>query len=202
MGEKYAFIYENSNQQKIRVFIFSLVFVAIIVAFFIAFRGFIWTEIQSNTIIQSVVNLVKFKFTQLSPAELFVAGLVGGLFFILMPLEVMFYSSIHGGSNPWLSVFMMCAGFTLSQVINYYLGFKFSPLIMNFISKKKVYETRRFVNKYGGYGVFLSNLSPLPAEILTFALGITRYNVYRLYSLQILGTVIKYSAIAGLALLF
>ena len=73
---------------------------------------------------------------------------------------------------------------------------------MNFISKKKVYETRRFINRFGGYGVFLSNLSPLPAEILTFALGITKYNVYRLYTLQILGTVIKYVAIVGIALLF
>jgi len=198
----YDFIYENSNAYKIRVFVFSLLVVVAAAAIFLAFRDYLWLAIKNNTLVNSMINLIKLKSTALSPAELFLAGLIGGLFFILMPLEVMFYSSVKGGSSPVLSAFMMITGFTLSQAINYYIGYKFSPLIMNFVSKKKVYETRRFINKYGGYGVFLSNVSPLPAEILTFALGIAKYNVYRLYSLQILGTAIKYAAIAAIAFYF
>ncbi len=198
----YRFIYENSNVYKVRVFLFSLLVFVGLIALFIAFRGFLWGAIRENGIVQSIINLIHLEFTELNPGELFFTGLLGGLFFVLVPLEVVFYSSIVKGSSPILSLFMMVSGFTMAQVINYFIGLKFSPLIINFVSKKKVYETRRFINKYGSYGVFLSNLSPVPAEILTFALGITRYNVYRLFTFQILGSTIKYAAILGFALLF
>lgn len=204
MAEKrtYRFIYENSNAYQIRVFFIGVLALAIAAAVILVFRDFVWHTVTTNGIVQSIISLVHFKLTALSPTELFFAGLIGGLFFVFVPLEALFYASVAKGTAPFLSLFMMISGFTLSQAFNYYLGLKFNPLVMNFISKKKVYETRRFVNKYGGYGVFLSNVSPLPAEILTFAMGITRYNVYRLFVFELVGCTLKYGAILIFALVF
>ncbi|MEK6850011.1 MAG: VTT domain-containing protein [Nanoarchaeota archaeon] len=199
---KYAFVYENSNFYKIRIFIFALVFILILLALIIAFRETLWQAAKQNNLIQSIVSLTRLKSVELNVSDLFFAGLLGGLFFILMPLEVMFYSSIIKGSSPLLSIFMMTSGFVLAQAINYYVGTKFSPLVMNFVSRKKVYSVRRFINKHGSYGIFLINLSPLPSEILTFALGLAKYNVYRMFMFVILGTLLKYLAIAGIALIF
>lgn len=199
---KYAFIYENSNFYKIKVFTFVFIFILILLALLIAFRETLWQAAKQNNLIQSIISLTKLKSVELTVSDLFFTGLLGGLFFIMMPLEVMFYSSIIKGSSPLLSIFMMVSGFVLAQAINYYIGIKFSPLVMNFVSKKKVYSVRRFINKHGSYGVFLINLSPLPSEILTFALGIAKYNSYRMFTFVILGTLLKYFTIAGIALLF
>ena len=73
---------------------------------------------------------------------------------------------------------------------------------MHLVSKKKVYQARRFINKYGAWGVLISNLSPFPSEILTFALGLAKYNVYRLFTLMMIGNIVKYSVIALIALFF
>ena len=202
LRRQHAFVYENSNVYKLRLFFFSIVFALIAVAIAIAFRDFLFRATQNSTIIKSLLNLIKLKFTALSPADLFFASLIGGLFFILLPIEAIFFSSIKIGGNFFISTFMVVAGFTVAQAINYYIGYKFNPVVMNFISKKKVYKTRRAINKYGGYGVFFLNLSPLPAELLTFALGIARYNVYRLFFLQILGAALKYVIIVGIVALW
>ncbi len=65
-------------------------------------------------------------------------------------------------------------------------------MIMHIASKKKVYDTRRFVNKYGALGIFLFNFLPFPAPLLTFALGIARYNFTRLFVLTLVGKLAKY----------
>lgn len=201
MGD-YKFIYENSNTQKIRVFLFTFFIVLVLGIIILTFREPLYNSAQNASIFKSIISLAKLQLTELTPAGLFYAAMIGGLFFVLMPLEVIFYGSVVKGSDPVFSVIMMTLGFITAQVINYYLGLKLSPLLMFFVSKKKVYETRRFINKYGGYGVFLLNVSPLPAEILTFALGITKYNAIRLFTIGGTGTLLKYIGIAIIALFF
>ena len=201
-NNKYDFIYENSNTYKIRLLLFVLFIILVCIALSISFGKPIYESAQKTSIFQSLTSLTKFELTELTPTGLFYVGLIGGLFFIFLPLEVMFYGSILKGSNPWLSLFMMVVGFMLAQCVNYFIGAKLNPIFMHLISKKKVYQVRRFINKYGGYGVFLSSISPFPSDLLTFALGITRYNFYRLFTLAFIGTLIKYAVIAAAALFF
>ena len=192
----FSFIYENSNQYKLRVFMVTIFAACILIALFIAFGEPLYQAAKTNSIFNSLESLTRFELSELTPTNIFYTGLLGGLFFIFLPTEVLFYGSIAKGSSPVLAVFLIISGLLLAQVINYYVDSKLNPIFMHLVSKKKVYEIRRFINKYGGYGVFLANISPLPSEILTFALGITKYNVYRLFILTFIATVIKYIVIA------
>ena len=64
------------------------------------------------------------------------------------------------------------------------------------ISLKKIYKVRRTVNKYGAYGILLGNIIPFfSSEIISFALGLTKYNVTRLFLLTLTANIIKYSSI-------
>ena len=198
----HIFIHENSNFHKLKVLLFTLFILLAIIAIAITFRKPLYDTAQKTSIAQSLISLTKFQLKEVTPAGLFYTGLIGGLFFVFVPLEVLFYSTVLRGGEPYLSVFLMVTGFCLAQIVNYAIGAKLSPVIMHLVSKKKVYKARRFINKYGAWGIFLSNLSPFPSEILTFALGLTRYNVYRLFILTIIGSTIKYSAIALIALYF
>jgi membrane protein DedA with SNARE-associated domain len=126
---------------------------------------------------------------------LFLAHLIGGIFFVPSPDEIIFYYGLIKGNNYFLALVFSTTGYMIAQLLNYWVGKKISPLIMHVISKKKVYETRRFVNKYGSIGIFIFNFLPFPGPLLTFALGIARYNAIRLFALTLLGKICKYAAL-------
>ena len=118
----YKFIQENSNFHKLKVLLFTLSILFAILAISVTLRKPIYETAQQTSIFQSLISLTKLELKELTPAGLFYTGLIGGLFFILMPLEVLFYSTVLRGVDPFLSVFLMVTGFGLSQVINYAIG--------------------------------------------------------------------------------
>ena len=200
-SENPLFIYENSNEYRKNVLLITLFIITTLLAVSLFFWEIIYKTASTNSVFNSLKSLTVLQFSEVSLAGLFYIGLIGGLFFVLMPIELLFYGSVVKGSNPWLAIFMIISGLLLSQLINYFLGSRLNPVFINLVSKRKVYQVRRFINKYGGYGVFLSNLTPLPSELLTFALGIAKYNIYRLFIFTFIANLIKYVLITIVALL-
>jgi len=191
----YGFIIENSNKQKIRMFFIVVISFAVIFglgfAIFSTFEGFS----EDNLYYGAIKGLIIGQIDSFTPAGLFYAGFGSSLFFIPLSEELFFYWGISKGTPILLAALMINAGFLLAQIFNYYTGRKISNWILYFVSKKKIYKVRRFVDKHGAWGVFFINLLFLPAPLLTFALGITKYNVYRLFFFMILGDIIKFAAI-------
>ncbi len=201
--DDYYFVYETSNAKKIRIFIISLLILILIAISAITFQLKFYPLFKENFIVKSLEGFIEEEITQLTPAGLFYTGVLGGSFIIPSPLEIIFYYSLTKGNNIILSIILLNLGLLLIQIVNYWLGLKFSPVIMNFLSAKKVYKIRRLTNKYGALLLFFVSAIPaLPYEVLTFALGIARYNFIRLFILVTLGSILKYTAIAGVYLLF
>ncbi len=201
MGE-YYFVHETSNVKKIKIFLISLFVLIILASFAVTFQLKFYPIFKESFLVKSIESLLKEEITQLTPIGLFYAGILGGSFIIPSPLEIIFYLSLTKGNNVLLSFLFLNIGLLLIQIVNYWLGVKFSPIILNFLSVKKVYKIRRLTNKYGAFLIFFVSVIPaLPYEVLTFALGIARYNFYRLFILVTTGSLIKYAAIAGIFLL-
>lgn len=113
-----------------------------------------------------------------------------------------FYVGLTQGNSMLFSFLTIIFSYYLSQIVNYFIGFRLSNIVLNLISKKRVYQARRYVNEYGSYAIFFLNIIPGPAQLLTFALGITKYNFTRLSILTILGNLIRYAVIIGVFALF
>ncbi|HLC31799.1 MAG TPA: VTT domain-containing protein [Candidatus Nanoarchaeia archaeon] len=154
--------------------------------------------IQKVPILGILINAIKKDLVNTTPIGLFYGHFIGGIFFVPSADELIFYYGLSKGSPPFLLLIFALTGYMLSQVVNYFLGEKIGPHLMHFISKKKVYKTRRFVNKYGAYGIIIFNILPFPAPLLTFALGIAKYNKYRLYFLMLITKTIEYLAIIAI----
>lgn len=191
--EDFKFVIENSNRQKIRVFFTSLIVFIVLIglgfSLFITFNDFD----KSGNIMETVKEKIMDQVKSITPAGMFYSGFWASLFFMPLSQELFFYYGISKGSSIYLSLLMINAGFLLAQYVNYEVGKRLNRFFLYFMSKKKLYKTRRFINKRGWLGVFLFNLLPLPAPLLTFALGITKYNIYRLFFFMILGNIIKYA---------
>ena len=192
---EYYFIRENSHKQKIITLIVSLFVLAVLLAlsFFVLthWYGFV----QKVPIAEKLVLSIKEDIINVNLKGLFYAHLIGGLFFVPSPDEIVFYYSLTKGNPFFLAIVFSLIGHLIAQLLNYFVGLKVSPFILSIISKKEVYKARRFVNRYGGYGIFIFNFVPLPAPLLTFALGIAKYNFTRLFLITIIAKVCEYSLI-------
>jgi len=194
----YEFVYQNSRKEKIKVLLFTIFLVLILVAAAVLITVY-WYEISSKI---PFLKDLGGGLTNVNLGGLFYTGILGGLFFIPGPLEMTFYLGLAQGNSIFWSFIVINFAYYLAQVINYFIGFKLSDIVLNLVSKKKVYQARRYVNKYGAYAIFFLNIIPGPAQLLTFALGITKYNFTRLSTLTILGNFIRYAAIIGIFILF
>lgn len=193
---KYAFIQENSHTPKIKALLISgsILIILVFLALFLVMK---WNFVIGRfPLVEHVTSGIENRIVNFTPSGLFYTNFIGGLFFIPTPDEILFYYWIGKGSPVVYLIFLAILGYSLAQVINYYLGLKLSPFILHFVSKDKVYNTRRFVNKYGAYGIFLFNFLPLPSPLLTFALGIAKYNFSRLFFITLIGKTCKFLVIA------
>jgi len=197
----YSFIQETSNKHKIQVFLITLISIIVLLGAIISLYATFKEWFASNLYIVSIKQIISNQITSLTPGGLFYAGFIGGLFFIPIPQELFYYYGLMLGNPIILSLITVNAGFLLSQAFNYYVGSKLHKPVLSIISKKRVYKSRRAINKYGSLGIFLFNFLPLPAALVTFALGIAKYNVYRLMFYIILGTIAKYVIIIGFFIL-
>jgi membrane protein YqaA with SNARE-associated domain len=200
MGD-YEFVFETSRKEKVRAFVISLIVVLII----FAISGILGEKFLSYVLSSSQDKgfaFAKEAVTNVSLSGLFWISFLGTSIFVPMPIELFYWISLTKSNGVILSFLIATLGFVLMQMINYWLGLKLSPFFMNILSKKKVFKIRRTVNKYGMWAVFALNVIPSPSELLTFALGLTKYNFTRLFVVLSLATAIKYGAMALFYIIF
>lgn len=191
MGE-YEFIQENPRWAKIWIFVSSALILTILLLMGILFSTVFYDFFYSLPFVSGGVGFLVTNIKNVTLFGLFLAHLIGGIFFVPSPDEIIFYYGLLKGNNFILAIVFSTTGYMLAQFINYYAGSKISNPIMNIVSKKKIYNARRFVNKHGAIGIFLFNFLPFPAPLLTFALGIAKYNFTRLFTLTLIGKLAKY----------
>jgi len=192
---KYEFIQENPHLEKIWTLIISIFILFALAVAGILFSTIFYDFFYSIPYVSGWIGLVAINIKNVTLFGLFLAHLIGGIFFVPSPDEIIFYYGLFKGNNYLLALIFSITGYMIAQLLNYYAGSKISGFVMNIVSKKKVYKTRRFVNKYGSIGIFLFNFLPFPAPLLTFALGIAKYNFTKLFTMTLIGKLAKYITI-------
>ena len=196
------FISEVSNKQKVEVFFAFVMILTVAAAIFILFFTFFKEGITTSSFFQTFKAFFERDIKNATPIGLFYMSFIGNLLFVPLPFEIPFFIGLRKGNDFLLSFFLVIAGLIPSLAIDYIAGKKISRFFFTFISTKKIYKAKRGVNKFGVYAIFGFNLFPLPSNELTFALGIAKYNVTRLFVFTLLGTIIKMLAIFGLYWVF
>lgn len=198
----YAFIFERSNKQKLEVFLVTLMVVVVLAALVTAFLTFFREGFLQSPSFHGMKAFFEKDIKAISPLGLFYMSFFGNLLFVPLPIEFPFYFGLLKGNPFFTSLFLVTAGLIPSYALDYFIGFKLSRIIFTFISTKKIYKVKRWVDRYGSYAIFGFNLLPLPANELTFALGIAKYNITRLFVVTIVASILKFFAIWGFALVF
>ena len=200
--KNYYYIREHNPIHKRRALAFSIIGLVLFLFLVIVFYKFWYNLIQTIPILHRIITSLKYNILNVTPIGLFYEHFIGGIFFVPSADELIFYYGLIHGNPPLFSFFAAVGGYMLAQILNYLLGYKISNFMLHFVSKKKVYKTKRWINKYGVYGIFVFNALPLPAPLLIFALGVTKYNFKRLFIITLIAKILEYLVLIGIFLLF
>ena len=186
------------NRFKKRSFIFSVVASIII---FVSLVIFYFTSLRNSNLyfIQRLNSFFVYLAANMGSGSLlgaFYTTLFGGLFFIPIPMDVLFINFLRSGNVLAFVVLAYIGGLIISFSINYWVGSKLTYLSKRLIGIKKFYKVKSGVNKYGSWGIFIFNVLPLPGQILAVIAGVFKYNKLKFYTFFILGQLIKFSIIA------
>ena len=199
--EEYEYIREISPVHRIKVLVSCLFGFGILLFLGLYFYGFWYKFFRTAPVLSNLISYLGYNIANTTPLGLFYGHFIGSIFFMPSLDELVFYYGLMNG-NPLLFSFLAAIfGFMLAQILNYFIGFKLSGFMLHLVSKKKVYKTKRWINKYGGYGIFVFNIIPLPAPLLVFALGVTKYNFKRLFVIALIAKSLEYTTIIGIFLL-
>ncbi len=186
------------NRFKKRFFIFSsigfiILFLALIILYFTSLRN------SNFYLIERLNAFFVYIATNVKSGSLlgaFYTTLFGGLFFIPIPMDVLFINFLRSGHIFAFVILVYIAGLICSFSINYWVGGKLTYLSKRLIGIKKFYKVKSRVNKYGSWGIFIFNLLPLPGQILAVIAGVFKYNKAKFYISFIAGQTIKFTIIA------
>ena len=130
---------------------------------------------------------------QLSLISFSTIHFAGYLFFMLMPVELLFtYYLIEDFSIPILLVTALITAI-FAEIIDYFIGYLISRHVIDkLIGKRRYLKTKKYIDKYGNLAVFVFNVLPLSSSILSLVAGMLRYKFrnFLIYSLS--GLFIKY----------
>jgi len=199
--EDRIFRYDRFN--KIGFSLSLIVTIAAIITLVITYFFLRNTDIYIFQLINSVITHFSSQVGGATPLGMLYTTLFGGLFFLSVPLEVLFIKFLNAG-HPIIILFLFYfIGLIVSFTANYYIGYKLSSLSKRLISPKKFYKAKGLLNRYGAWAVFGFNALPVPAtQMFIVVLGVFRYNKTRFYVFFLLGQLVKYIAITLFILLF
>ena len=117
----------------------------------------------------------------------------GYLFFILMPVEILFtYYLVEDFNITILFIAALVAAF-VAQVIDYIFGYLISSqVIHNMIGERRFNKANKYIDKYGCLGIFIFNLFPLSSSVLSLAAGMVRYRFRNFMLYSFAGLLTKY----------
>ncbi len=123
---------------------------------------------------------------------LFYASFFGALFFIGLPVEIIFLYYL-GLNYYFVQIFsVVLVGNLLGMAVNYFLGWLLGSKLMEVLMKDKYKDFKKKLKKAGGFLIIVGNIIPFPIEIFTFFIGAMRYSFLRLMIYTGIGKVSKF----------
>lgn len=116
----------------------------------------------------------------------------GYLFFILMPVEMVFLYYLNFYEEFTL-VWVAIVTSVTAQFIDYFIGYSIRfGSVTRIISEKKILKAEKYINRYGNLTIFFFNFLPLSSPVISLAAGILRYNLKDLFVFSFPGLLLKY----------
>ncbi len=156
-----------------------------------------WKDSFLYDITQSVLDSIRNR----SPQGIFLIAFLGGLFFLVFPVELYFLHLLSESNHPYTTYFFYIFGILIAQSLNYWLGLRGSRLCKLLIPPAKFYRMKGSLNRWGFWFILFVNALPLPSPVFSAVTGAFRYNYKKFFVYMATGTLILYTTLFAIAAL-
>lgn len=194
----------NQIRKKLNgaVIISLLIILSFIMALYFFYFGFGNRSFIEGTIFEYIIIFFRENLANYTLMGVFLLALFGSLFFVPLPMEILFASYISKNPNTAMVFLMYLLGIFIGYTFNLFIGYKFSFIAKKLISIKKFYQIKVWINKYGKFAVFLSNALITPSQQISLIVGVFKYNKYKFWIQFLSGQLIKMIVIVIFVLIF
>ena len=170
-----------------------------IIVIIILYFAFEWLRdqalllLQSNPHVWSVYKAIEAEIETRSLLGLFYAASFGALFFVALPVEIIFLYYL-GLNYYFVQVLVITlVGNLLGIAFDYFVGWLVGPKILQWFMKKETYKKfQAKIDKAGAFIIIVGNIIPFPIEPFTVFLGAMRYGFFRLMLYTTIGKIVKF----------
>lgn len=122
-----------------------------------------------------------------------VVNFSGYLFFLVMPVEVLFIYYLNVGMDVyWLNAIAIITAIA-SQLIDFYIGRSLSTRIIDkMIGRHRYEKAEAEIRKYGNIAIFVFNLLPLSSPVIILAAGMLKHRLKEVLFYSLTGLFLKY----------
>ncbi len=170
--------------RRTRALIRKLVIWALIIGtiylLFVLFKEDIIGLLKTNQTTWAIYVHISTQIAEKSLLGLFYAGFFGSLFFILIPLEAVFFYYLALPYHPAVVLVVMLISSVLGLGVDYILGRLVGEGVLLRFQGKMFEKYKRAMERFGGLIIFFTNIVPfLPVQLISVAVGATRFGLKR-----------------------
>ena len=130
----------------------------------------------ANPAFSAVYDFTVYHISNHTLLGMYLAALVGALFFFMFPTEVMFISYIAADTNPVLLIVVTVLGNVSGLFIDYLFGYIMGKGIWQKILKSKYHSFENKAKNYGSAIIFIFSVVPSPIDIISVVFGTLRFS--------------------------
>jgi len=189
LGLKESLRYRTKRKLK-RLAIWAGVGVGLVVLFSV-FKQDLIDLLHSNSVTWAIYTHISGQLENDTLLGLAYAGFFGALFFIMIPLEAVFFYYLAMDFNPWVVLIIMQLSSVLGLTADYLMGSMVGERTLIRYAAETFKKTEGAMENWGGIIVVVSNVIPfLPIQVISLGIGSTRFGLVRFVVLTFLGRLV------------
>ena len=171
-----------------------ILFILIILALFLIghFRQYFIDLLQQWPMAWSLYKHAISQIEGRTLLGLFYANFFGGLFFVFLPVEIIYVYYTLLDHNDLIIFLVSMVGIMLGMAINYGVGRILGSTVLKFALRKKFDWLTNLNDKYSAWIIVIGNAVIFPAQLYALIVGVTKYPFKKYMLYTALGRTIKY----------
>jgi membrane protein DedA with SNARE-associated domain len=172
--------------------IFLLILIASLVyILYLYFQKDIIRLLQMNPYVWAVFSHIAGEIASRTLLGLFYASFFGSLFFIFLPLEVLFLYYLSLGLSVPLVITLTLLGYLMGLCLDYLFGYVVGARLVKFILRGKFDKFHDMITRWGSVVVFFGNVIIFPIQPVSVVIGSAKYSFKKFFILSALGLFVK-----------
>jgi membrane protein YqaA with SNARE-associated domain len=179
---------KKKKKSRLGKLFFWLAILGALYVLFLIFKDDLLALLQKNDTVWAIYTHIAGQITEKTLLGLAYAGFFGSLFFILIPLEAVFFYYLALPHHFVFVILIMLFSSVLGLAADYLMGRLVGEGILMRYAEERFTKTKHSMEKWGGAIVIISNIIPfLPVQIISVVVGATRFGLKKFMIYTVIG---------------